>query len=253
MNALDLLVDFAALVSIPDTSTHHQDGRNSSSNPIREITQAPSFHAGFSDAEHFQFVEEAPRNNVACTFIVDPPSPLQTFSAPASHWHKFIGGCYDMHHGPPFYTQQEHEMQWMSSDDMQQDSRLTLPYQVASGEPQPRTQYEISPPWDVRYGASYTMPSEAEIRYGPQARQMFRSTPHSDTRFIFTSGEELSSERQCNDSICQCRPPSPQYNYSASSVRPTWDIAGPLYELNALHRYNEWALASGRGEQYEGR
>lgn len=253
MNALDLLVDFAALVSTSDMSTHLQEGRKNSSSPIRKAIQVPSFHAGPSDAEQFRFVEEAPRHNSAYTFTVDPPSPLQTFCAPTDHWHNFTAGRHDIYNMLPCYTQREDDAQQISDGYMQQDSRLSLPYQVASGEPQARAQYEISSPWGMRYGNSYAIPSEAEMWYGPRARQTYHSTHGPETQFVSTSGEVLSSEPQCNDSICQCRPPNLQCDYSANNVRPAWDVGGSPFDLDAWHRYNEWALASGGGEQYEGR
>jgi hypothetical protein len=223
MNALDLLVDFAALVSIPDASktqmvSKKEDG---SPNSVRSATLSASTLVG-SPFMH-NSVTELPIDRAQCYFPMAQLSSQQAAGQlpasrplPSEFYNSYIP------------VQQIRQPPQSFDQHLQQNPGLGLPYEVACG---------THAPCDCEYFPSWTPGYEA-VPQPWNAYQPFYGTRQPDMRFGLLPGGASTGGFECRDELCGCQYAIPQTFHTMDGARMLWKMEEPPHP----NGYNEWAV-----------
>ena len=194
MNALDFLVDFAALVSIPDASKTQVTFKKENDSPNSDRSATLSASTLVADPFMHNPVNEVPIDRAQYYFPVTPSSSQRVSSIAAGH-HPASRPLGNDFYGSYFPSQQVSRPPQSFDQHLQQNPGLGLPYEVACGAPHTTCDCEYFPLWNSGYEA---------ISKPWNAYQPFHETQHPDMRFGLVPGEVSTGGFECSDGMCTC-------------------------------------------------
>jgi hypothetical protein len=241
MNALDFLVDFAALVSIPDASKHLHDDRSESKrgatvspsgppNKRRKLTTgAPSTNM---IRNHFPVTPSSSQQTCFTVAEHNPPPRLQDYNA----YESYVPHQQDRQ---PAQTFEQH---------LQQNPGIGLPYDATCGVAYQPCECEYYPPWTSCYETSCAVPQPWNTLQTPQNPYELR---HPEMRFGLLPGGPSTGDFQCRDDMCGCRYFSSHiYRYDMADGYAPWDEKERMFNDRLVDGNKERAWISEREDQY---
>jgi hypothetical protein len=236
MNALDFLVDFAALVSIPDASRTPAVSKKEDYTPSYERSTTLSASTLVADpflSQHYDN-EALLKDRVQNYFPMAPSLSQQSFPPtttrppmpriysydPLEVWMTTTRGY------QPLQTFDQH---------LQQNPSLGLPYEIPCGPADQPCPCEYYPPWTSCY--------EDPSLYN---RQPSYETRHSDKWPGLLPEEASMHHGQCRDELCECRFAVPREHYT---MNEPWKAEQPLSFLRAMDGHDQWALIDAKEMQ----
>ncbi|KAF1839517.1 hypothetical protein BDW02DRAFT_575586 [Decorospora gaudefroyi] len=203
MNALDLLVDFAALVSTSDASKRPQDGNNVqaiSEAGRRSATASSSTLVAAPISTHYHGYDAPPGDKSRDHFPMTISSPQRTSSAAASQHVE----SYNLQQDPllsAFPDPRNRQYPQNFGLHLQQNPELEVPYHYASGEPHQRWQCQYFPACTSYYDIGCAIPPERAWEVSQQAHPSI-NTPQPDMQFVLRPEHASWGDFQC---MCRCQ------------------------------------------------
>ncbi|KAF1944342.1 hypothetical protein EJ02DRAFT_99041 [Clathrospora elynae] len=242
MNALDYLVDFAALVSTSDTPNPPKDGNTK--NPISDSGSSATASKStlFADPSIKQSLtyEAHPKDWARYYIPMTSLSSRQQFSTTAvlhPDSDMIQRDAFNIHFPDP----RDHNREQTFDQHLQQYPGLGLPFEPTCSAPDQQCRCKYLPPWTPGYTYGCTTPV-AETPYSHQPPFFFGQAqqPHG-----MPPNAGLAYEFPCGDSMCRCR------SIVRYEAREGWDPNERVYDRRTADGYDEWTLAGFKEEQQQ--